>query len=58
MASKAQIRANAKWKKKAVRQYNLNFHREYDAAIINKLDTVSSKNGYIRELILRDISKS
>lgn len=46
--------ANA-YHKRASRQYHLELHKENDADIINKLETVDNKQGYIKTLIRRDI---
>lgn len=46
--------ANA-YHKRASRQYHLELHKENDADIIRKLETVDNKQGYIKTLIRRDI---
>lgn len=46
--------ANA-YHKRASRQYHLELHKENDTDIINKLETVDNKQGYIKTLIRRDI---
>ena len=46
--------ANA-YHKRASRQYHLELHKGNDADIINKLETVDNKQGYIKTLIRRDI---
>lgn len=46
--------ANA-YHKRASRQYHLELHKENDADVINKLETVDNKQGYIKTLIRRDI---
>lgn len=38
--------------------YSLKFHLEYDKDVINKLDSVESKNDYIRTLIRNDITRT
>jgi len=35
----------------------MNFHKTIDADVLDKLDSVSSKQGYIKELIRADIAK-
>ena len=55
--SEAKMRANNKYEKKHIRQILLKFHKTYDAAIIEKLDSVPSKNNYVRQLILKDLEK-
>lgn len=46
--------ANA-YHKRASKQYHLELHKENDADIIHKLETVGNKQGYIKTLIRRDI---
>lgn len=46
--------ANA-YHKRASRQYHLELHKENDADIIHKLETVDNKQGYIKALIRRDM---
>lgn len=46
--------ANA-YHKRASKQYHLELHKENDADIIHKLETVDNKQGYIKTLIRRDI---
>lgn len=48
--------ANA-YHKRASRQYHLELHKENDADIINKLETVDNKQGYIKTLIRYDIKR-
>lgn len=55
--SEARMRANSKYEKKHIRQTLLKFHKNYDAAIIEKLDSVPSKNNYVRQLILQDLER-
>lgn len=57
-ASEAKMRANSKYEKKHIRQILLKFHKTHDAAIIEKLDSLdSSKNNYVRQLILQDLER-
>lgn len=46
--------ANA-YHKRASKQYHLELHKENDADIIRKLETVDNKQGFIKALIRRDI---
>lgn len=55
--SEAKMRANSKYEKKHIRQILLKFHKTYDAATIEKLDSVRSKNNYVRQLILQDLER-
>lgn len=47
----------AKYHKRAGRQYHLWLHRENDADIIKRLDSVENKQGYIKALIRYDIKR-
>lgn len=53
----AQTRAKAKWRKKAIMVFQVNLNRENDADIIQKLDDVPNKAGYVKGLIRDDIAK-
>ena len=55
MASKAKIRANNKSNKKNTKMICVRLSYNTDADIINKLDEVDSKMGYIKELIRKDL---
>lgn len=55
--SEAKMRANSKYEKKNIRQILLKFHKTHEAEIIEKLDSVPSKNNYIRQLILQDLER-
>ena len=54
--SEARIRANKKYNLKAYRKYTFRVRKD-DTEIIEKLESVSSKNGYITDLIRKDIKK-
>lgn len=56
-ASAAHLRANKKYEKANIRQILLKFHKTHDAAIIEKLDSLDSKNDYVRQLILQDLER-
>lgn len=56
-ASAAKLRATKKYEKAHIRQILLKFHKTYDAAIIEKLDSLDSKNSYVRQLILQDLER-
>lgn len=56
-ASTAHLRATKKYEKKNIRQILLKFHKTHEAEIIEKLDSVPSKNNYIRQLILQDLER-
>lgn len=60
MASDAQRKAIAKYDqthKDDFKRYNFRLHKEYDAAVIEKLASVDNMQGYIKRLILEDITK-
>ena len=58
MASDARIRANAKYDAKHTRKIMLKLNKVTDADILDKLDSVPNKQGYIKALIKADIEKS
>lgn len=47
----------ARYHKKNGKQYHLWLHRENDADIIKRLDSVENKQGYIKALIRYDIKR-
>ena len=53
----ARTRANMKYAKSHVRQIKFSFNIDTDADILEKLDGVENKQGYIKELIRADIKK-
>ena len=57
MATEAQKRAQAKYDAANTVQIKLKLNKVNDADIIAKLDSVSNKQGYIKELIRADIAK-
>lgn len=57
MASEAQIRASEKYDRANTIRISLKLNKTTDAEILQKLDSVASKQGYIKELILADINK-
>ena len=56
-ASKAQLRAQAKYDKDNTVQIKLKLNKKTDADLISWLDDISNKQGYIKELIRADILK-
>ena len=58
MSTEAQKKASANYAKKMTKCVNLAFNRKTDADILEKLDSVDSKMGYIKKLIREDIEKS
>ena len=57
MASKAQVRATAKYDKANTRQILLKLNLKTDADILSHLETQESMQGYIKRLIREDIAK-
>ena len=55
MVSKAKIRANNRSNKKNTKTICVRLSFNTDADILKKLDEVSSKMGYIKELIRKDL---
>lgn len=49
--------AQTRYKKKAVKVVTLALNRNTDSDILNKLDNVPNKQGYIKQLIRADIAK-
>lgn len=47
-----------KYAKKNIRQFKIDCMKTTEQDIINKLDSVSNKAGYIKELIRADIKKN
>ena len=56
-ASEAHLRATKKYEKANIRQFLLKFHKTHEAEIIEKLDSLDSKNNYVRQLILQDLER-
>lgn len=57
MATKAQLRAGYKYDKANTRQVHLKLNIRTDEDVLDKLDSVPSKQGYIKELIRADLKK-
>lgn len=57
-ASKAQVRASAKYDKANTKQFILKLNKTTDADIMEKLATVGNMQGYIKELIRQDMKKN
>lgn len=53
----SETEARKAWLKEHVRYYSLKLQKSTDAAIIEKLESVESIQGYIKELIRQDIEK-
>lgn len=60
MSTEAQKKAQRKYDvvhKNDYRRYNLKLYFKYDADIIKRLEQVDSMQGYIKELIRKDIEQ-
>lgn len=57
-ASKAQKAASAKYDASHTVQIKLKLNTKTDADILEKLEAADSKQGYIKDLIRRDIEKN
>lgn len=55
MASEAKLKANEKYLKANTKIVSLRLNYNTDKDIIQKLDEVNSKMGYIKELIRKDL---
>ena len=55
---KSQSRASNKYNKENTKTYLIRFNKLSDADLIRWLDRQQNKNGYIRNLILKDILKT
>lgn len=54
--TEAQLKATAKYQKKNTRMFTLRLNLNTDMDIIEKLEQVSNKQGYIKQLIRTDIA--
>lgn len=57
MATEAQKRANAKYDAANTRQILLKLNLKTDRDILEKLDSVGNRQGYIKRLIREDMSR-
>lgn len=57
MATEAQIKAQKKYDVENTRQVHLKLNRRTDEDVLEKLDSVPNKQGYIKELIRADLKK-
>lgn len=57
MISEAQARATKKYEAENVVKLCIKLNKKTDADVLEKLGQVESKQGYIKELIRKDISK-
>lgn len=56
-STESQIRASVKYNKENTVQISLKLNRSTDADLIDNLNRVANKQGYIKELIRRDIAR-
>lgn len=56
--SEAHKRASMKYDKENMKQIKFNFSVKYDTDILEKLDSVPNKQGYIKSLIRADIARA
>ena len=56
-STESQIRASVKYNKENTAQISLKLNRTTDADLIESLNRIANKQGYIKELIRRDIAK-
>lgn len=56
-STESQIRASVKYNKENTVQISLKLNRTTDADLIDSLNRIANKQGYIKELIRRDIAK-
>lgn len=57
MAAEAQIKAQKKYDAENTRQVHLKLNRLTDSDVLERLDAVPSKQGYIKRLIREDLAK-
>lgn len=50
--------SNEKYKKKYMKNVPITFYKSKDSEILEKLDSVPSKSGYIKSLIKKDMEKA
>lgn len=55
---KAHVKASIKYNAKNVKQVKLNLNRKTDADIIDHLDQCGNVQGYIKDLIRKDINEA
>ena len=56
-STESQIRASIRYNKENTVQISLKLNRSTDADLIDSLNRITNKQGYIKELIRRDIAK-
>lgn len=56
-STESQIRASIRYNKENTVQISLKLNRSTDADLIDSLNRIANKQGYIKELIRRDIAE-
>ncbi len=56
--SDAHLRAQRKYDDTNTRQIKFKFNLKYDADILEKLDSVDNRQGYVKKLIREDIERT
>lgn len=56
-STESQVRASIKYNKENTVQISLKLNRSTDADLIDSLNRIANKQGYIKELIRRDIAE-
>lgn len=56
-STESQIKASIRYNKENTVQISLKLNRSTDADLIDSLNRIANKQGYIKELIRRDIAK-
>lgn len=56
--SDAQKKAVAKYNKSKTTQFNMTLNNQYDADILKRLQEVPNKQGYVKDLIRKDIKEN
>ena len=57
MSSEAQVRASMKYNSANTVQIKFAFNKKTDADVLEKLNSVPNKQGYIKELVRADIMR-
>lgn len=57
MKTEAQKRSTNKFHKTHIKQFNLKLHKTIDKDIIDYLESLENKQGYLKDLIRKDMDK-
>lgn len=58
MASRAQIKASNKYNRENTKTFMVKVNKHTETDILNKLESVDNKAGYIKQLIRDDLNKN